>query len=233
MQGDYHVIVPAYQEASNIADLHVLEDMLEERALDYSISVVDDGSEDGTYAELQELAENSRNIRPLGYPENHGKGYALREGFRKIEGEPDYVVFFDADGDIRPESLIDILELAEETGEDIIVASKWHEDSRTEYPRTRTVLSKIFGVFTRIYLGLGPADTQTGLKAVRYEVLDELIEDLEIDGYAFDTELLYLARKQSYGILEAPVKLEYGDGSFLGLREMFRIMEDSLRLRFR
>lgn len=227
----YHILVPAYHEAQNIySELKDLDEILEKESFNYNLSVIDDGSEDGTYEEILSLAEERDNISPITYSQNHGKGYALREGFRKMDGEPDYVLFFDADGDIRPESVVWMIRLIGE--KDVLAASKWHTDSEVNYPLTRVFLSKIFSILTRSYLDLKIKDTQTGLKMFRYEVLEDLIQESELDGYAFDTELLYLAKKNSYNINEAPVKLEFGYGSSLNIKEMVKIFHDVLRIRF-
>lgn len=228
----YHIIVPAYHEGQNIfEELQKLVDILKENSIEFNLIVVDDGSEDDTFEQIESFAKNRENVEGISYDENRGKGYALREGFAEIDSQPDYVIFFDADGDIKPESAIWLIESLSE--EDILAASKWHESSIVNYPITRVILSKIFNLYTKLYLDLDIRDSQTGLKMFRFSILDNLISDSEIDGYAFDTELVYLAKNRSLNIKEVPVKLDFGHGSSLGISSMANIFFDVLKIGLR
>lgn len=230
----YHIMVPAYHEEGIVYhEIKVLQDLLEEESVDYRITLVDDGSDDGTFQEAKNLEKNSMKISSLTYQENHGKGYALRKGLEDIDTNPDYIIFFDADGDIRPESLIQMINITEKGDKDILTASKWHKDSEVDYPLLRTALSKILSIYTRFYLGLKVKDTQTGLKALRYPVVEDLRDHTFIDGYAFDIELLYLARKEGYSVEETPVKLIFGGNSSLDIIDIVNIFFDVLKLRMR
>lgn len=229
----FHVIVPAYHEAKSVEHLRLLDRKLSGSEKSYKLSLVDDGSGDGTYGELAELASDRENVTASGYSKNRGKGYAIRKGIRMIEDQPDYVLFFDADGDITPSSLLELIERAESTDADVLAGSKWHDDSCVYYPLSRVMLSRVFSFFTRLYLGLDVRDTQSGLKAVRYDVLEDLIPDSRVDGYAFDTELIYLAKTNSYSVVEVPLHLEYGDESSLDLFDMAKIFRDTVLTRLR
>ena len=225
----YHIIVPAYHEGNNILDeLQELVDILGKNSIEFNLTVVDDGSNDNTLEMIESFADNRENVESISYDVNHGKGYALRKGVSKIDTEPHYVIFFDADGDIRPESVVWMIESL--SGEDVLAASKWHEDSQVNYPVERVILSKIFNLYTKLYLGLDIRDTQTGLKMFRFGILDDLISYSKLNGYAFDTELLYLARKKSINVKEVPVRLDFGHGSSLGISSMLRIFLDVLKI---
>lgn len=231
-ESSYSVVVPAFNESERVgSEIKRLLTLLAEENVDYQVVVVDDGSTDGTYSQLEILQREHDVVEVVSNPDNRGKGNALKKGFASLEQETDYIIFFDADGDIKPESVVELIETEQEA--DILAASKWHDESEVEYPFTRTMLSRIFSVFVRIYLGLDVKDSQTGLKLVRYEVLETLVPESSLDGYAFDTEILYLGKNHGYTVLEVPVWLEFGDSSSLSFTGMLDIFLNVLKLRLR
>lgn len=229
----FHIIVPAYREAQSIGHLRLLDKRLSNSGKNYQLYLVDDGSDDETYEELANFASGRENVEASGYSTNRGKGYAIRRGFQIIDNQPDYVCFYDADGDISSSSLIGLMEELENSSEGVLAGSKQHEKSEVNYPGSRMFLSHLFSLFTGLYLRLGIRDTQTGLKGFKYGVLSDIIQESQINGYAFDTELIFLAKKNSYRVEELPVDLNYTGGSSLSFLDMIKIVRDSFLIGIR
>ena len=227
------VIVPAFNEG------HVIQKTVAElaRVLDsclpaYEIIVVNDGSSDNTSAKVAELAERDARVRLEAYSPNRGKGYALRRGFKVSRGET--IVFFDADLDIPAECTRVLLELLEASDLDGIVGSKIHKDSVVHYPFARRLFSRLVHLFVWMLLRIQVKDTQVGLKVFRRPVLNHIMHLPQVDGFAFDVELLALAQKAGFNIGEGPVTIQYRQfGSTVGPSSIVRALIDTLGVFYR
>ena len=227
------VIVPAYNEGQVI--LHTLAELrrvLEESVPAYEIVVVDDGSQDNTAAIVSELAERDPHVRIESYTPNYGKGYALRRGFKATQGGT--IVFFDADMDISPECISVLLERLREGGYDGVVGSKMHHESVVAYPSTRRLFSRAVHLFVWALLQIPVKDTQVGMKVFRRPVLKTIMDLPTIDGFAFDIELLALAQRAGFHIVEGPVRIEYSRfSSTVNLASVARAFLDTLGVFYR
>lgn len=177
---------------------------------DFEIIVVVDGSPDNTFehASKVDLAE----VTVTGYPENKGKGYAIRYGMARAVG--DYVSFIDSGMDINPNGISMLLEHVEWYNADIIVGSKRHPVSKTDYPIIRRLYSFIYHVLVRLLFNLRVKDTQTGLKVYKRHVLEKALPRLLVKRYAFDIELLAVAQRLGFTrIYEAPVEVNWSDSN--------------------
>jgi glycosyltransferase involved in cell wall biosynthesis len=224
------VIVPAYNEGRQIYEniqefLRVFTDL----QYDIELIVVDDGSTDNTYEEALRVA--SDRIRVLTYPENRGKGYALRQGVREATGE--LVTFIDADLDLHPcQTEVLLQKMGERV--DAVVGSKRHPGSRVIYPWKRRFLSACYHWMTRFLFGLKLKDTQAGIKLFRREALLSALPHVKVNGYAFDLDLLVNVHDLGYRISEAPIVLEYRfNGSGINATTIWQIFKDTMRVFFR
>lgn len=159
----------------------------------------------------------------IGYDTNKGKGYAVRFGMAKSKG--DIIAFIDAGMDISPNGLSMCLEHFEWYDADIIVGSKRHPASHVTYPWQRRVLSFGYQMLVRLLFGLSVKDTQVGLKMYRREVLEKVLPRLIVKHFAFDIELLAVAKYLGFErIYEAPVELtlEFSGNSGLTSRKVIR-----------
>ncbi|MBL7078349.1 glycosyltransferase [Candidatus Shapirobacteria bacterium] len=201
------VIVPAYKQEKTIAkDLKRIKRVLDKIRYDYEMIVVVDGKVDKTFANAKKA--NLAKVKIVGYQENKGKGYAVRYGMARSRGDP--IVFIDAGMEIDPNGISMILEHMEWYGADIMVGSKRHPASQVDYPRQRRIISGLYQLFVRIFTGLNVRDTQAGLKVYRRQVLEDVLPRLLVKKYAFDLEMLTVARRLGYRrIYEAPIKLKY------------------------
>ncbi len=200
------VIVPAYRQEKTIRrDLRRLDQTLQQTPYKYEIICVVDGQVDKTYQRARQLA--NRRIRVYGYPTNHGKGYAVRYGMARSRG--DIIAFIDAGMDIDPNGIIMAIAHMEWYQADIIVGSKRHPVSQVEYPFLRRLYSRGYQLLVHLLFGLNLRDTQTGLKIFRRPVLAKVLPRLLVKKFAFDIELLAVARYLGYQrIYEAPVRID-------------------------
>ena len=216
--GKVSVLLPAYNEEDKIINtvLRLLKELQKQGRI-YEIIVVDDGSTDRTRKTASLLQENPL-IRVVGYGRNRGKGYALKYGLNYATG--DYVAFMDSDADIQfSTKLIDALQRS-----DVAIGSKRHPLSRVKQPRVRILLSAIFNLLTRALTELEITDTQTGLKAFRRRQLVDIIDLVSVERYAFDVELLLLAKLAGLRMCVLPVDIE--SNSLLGSESMLGMLLD-------
>jgi glycosyltransferase involved in cell wall biosynthesis len=168
----------------------------------------------------------------LHYPDRVGKGHALRVGLAEARGR--YVAFIDGDGDIDPEGLRPFLALMELYSPDIVLGSKRHPLSEVDYPLIRRVLSWMYHALGRVLFRVNVSDTQTGLKLIRRDVLAAVLPRMLEKRYAFDLELLVVARSLGYSrVFEAPVRINYRFSSQVDVGAAARILLDTLAIFYR
>lgn len=201
------VVVPAFNQQDSIrGNLATIEQRLETVGLPFEIVVVSDGSVDRTYDEA--CRHDSARVRVLDYHRNLGKGYALRTGSREARG--DLVAWIDSDLDLDPAALRGFLDVFAAGDADIVVGSKRHPESVVDYPAKRRAYSWMYQQLVRALFRLDVRDTQVGMKLFRREVLDEVLPVVLVKRYAFDLEMLAVARHFGHRrITEAPIVLEY------------------------
>ena len=221
-------VLPAYNEEDFIEDtLGTLEAIIKDKNLPYEIVVVDDGSLDGTLARATRYAKRNGHVKVVSYPNNVGKGYAVKTGFMQASG--DVVVFADSDMEIDLETISKYLEALEHG--DIVIASKWHSDSRVEVSISRKILSISFNGLVRLLTGIPLKDTQSGLKAMKKNAFVDIFPRLAVKRYAFDVELLAVAHLYGLKVVEMPVRIKM-DASF-SARQVGKMFVDLLGIAYR
>ncbi|HUP85255.1 MAG TPA: glycosyltransferase [Acidimicrobiales bacterium] len=218
------VITPAYREGARIFEsLSLLRSSLDGLALRNEIILVSDGSDDQTVDEASRHAD----VRVLHYPEQRGKGYAIRHGITHAKG--DVIAFIDSDMELHPDGIGRLVELVL-AGADAAIGSKRHPESKVSYPLFRRIQSRAYQRLVRALFGLELTDTQTGLKAFRASVLREVAASLASDGFAFDLELLVGLKEAGATIVEGPVELDYAFDTTTSLRAVIDVLADTLRI---
>ena len=206
--GKISVLLPAHNEGKHIyRNLLEIKGVLNRISPRHEIIVVDDGSHDNTFAEIKRAAAEIADIKCLSYPENQGKGWALRRAFQISSG--DNIFFLDSDLDIHPRQFDTLLQIQAETNADVVIGSKRHPQSTLHYPRTRRIISAVYFFLVKLMFKLPLRDTQTGIKIFRREVLENVFPRMLIKRYAFDLELLVNAHHQGFKIAEAPVVVDF------------------------
>lgn len=228
------VVVPVFNQAASIVQnlKTIRERVAEGLGEDFEIVVVSDGSIDTTEDEL--LAERGTGgFRVFHYDRNLGKGYAVKIGALEATGE--WVGFIDADLDLDPADLPVYVRYAQEHGLDFAIGSKRHPASQVHYPPSRVVASWFFQQFVRLLFRLDLRDTQVGLKVFRREVVDQVLPLLMVKRYAFDIELLAVARAFGFDrIEEMPVRIDYQfTGSGVRSRAVLRALIDTAAIFYR
>ena len=228
------VIIPAYQQASTIVkDLTRIQAVLKQIRYPSEIIVVVDGRLDQTYQRAKTLA--SSQLKVYLNKIRQGKGYTVRYGMTKAQG--DYIAFLDAGMEIDPNGISMLLEHLEWYNADIIVGSKRHLASVVQYPWDRKILSWGYYFLVRLLFGVKIKDTQPGIKIFKRKVLEKILPQLVVKKYAFDIEMLSVARRKGFQrIYEAPIKLKYKFGSVTNaatLRTIWHMLYDTLAVFYR
>jgi len=230
---DLSLIIPFYNPGLAVrSTVQRAAEALEDRGLSFEIIAVSDGSTDESVEALHDVLSGM--IRTVVLPVNRGKGFAVRTGFAMARG--DWVAFIDADGDIPPEILVPMMERAMATNADIVFGSKRHPESEVSVPVVRRIYSWGYRRLVRRLFHLSVADTQTGVKVLRSEVVAAVLPLVAQERYALDLELFVLADRLGFRtFIEAPVRVEKQYRSTVSLRSVRSILWDTLKIyrRFR
>jgi glycosyltransferase involved in cell wall biosynthesis len=226
------LVIPFYNPGpSALRDtVHRSAEALAAAGASFEIIAVSDGSTDHS---LEELAgDRPAWLQLVELSVNRGKGHALRLGFARAHGA--YVGFIDADGDIAPEVLSDLVAIVRAERPDLVVGSKRHPESQVRYPVVRRLYSLGYRRLVRALFNLRLEDTQTGLKFVRGDVLAVLLPLMTEERFALDLELFVLARRLGFDqLIELPVRIDKRPGSTVSLRSVRSIMVDTLGIYWR
>ena len=227
------VVIPAYNEESRLpATLDRVQEFLASRGRSYELVLVDDGSSDGTLAVMNAAAEGRGEVRVVALGANRGKGRAVAAGVAASSGA--LVLFSDADLSTPIEELAK-LEAALAAGVDVAVASRALKASEIVIPQpgTRVLMGKIFNLLVQgSWLVPGIWDTQCGFKLFRGAPGRELFGALQIDGFAFDVEVLHRARRRGLRIAEVPVRWSHSAPTKVRWQHPLQMFRDLLRIRF-
>jgi dolichyl-phosphate beta-glucosyltransferase len=199
------VVVPCYNEEGRLPQtVRGIEEYLDGRHADYELVLVDDGSVDGTRKIMEAAAKDHAAVRVEVLPHNRGKGRALAVGVEAARGDP--ILVTDADLSTPIEEL-DKLQAALDAGAGVAIGSRALRASRVEVsqPLYRVLMGKGFNLIVQAVLLPGIWDTQCGFKLFRADVAHRVFAGLVTDGFGYDPEVLYRARRQGVKIAEVPV----------------------------
>ena len=199
------IVIPAYNESARIeAALSSVLGCVEARSWDADILVVDDGSTDNTPAIVQHWMASHPRLHLIQNPGNRGKGYSVRNGLLQASGE--IVMFTDADLS-APIEEAERLIAAIDAGADVAIGSRWLDKQKqtVHQPLYRRFFGRCFNWVTRKVMGLPFKDTQCGFKAFRRDAAQTIFRLQTIERWGFDPEILFIARKLKYTIVEVPV----------------------------
>jgi len=230
----FSVVIPAYNEADAIVEtLSAISSYFRETGLAYEVIVVDDGSTDDTRARVSEFAAKvDRSVLLVVTQRNQGKGAAVRRGIHEARGE--VIAFIDADLPYRVQNLGDAITLVHSGSTDIAIGARDLRASQTDesYPLIRRFMGRTFSVVVRALLVTGISDTQCGLKAFSRVTAKMLFAESKLNGFGFDFEILFLARKYGFRIERLPVAMSHRHASKVRLvRDSLAMFFDVLRVR--
>ena len=206
---DISIIVPLFNEKESLPELVAwIKEVLQREGRSYEIIMVDDGSTDGSWEKIRELAASDSTIRGISFRRNYGKSAALYEGFAAAEGR--VVVTMDADLQDSPEEIPELYRMVVEDGWDVVSGWKQH---RQDNKLTKNLPSKLYNWTARKVTGIKLHDMNCGLKAYKSEV----VKNIEVYG-EMHRYIPYLAKNAGFGkITEKPVhhqKRKYGVSKF-------------------
>ncbi len=224
------IVIPAYNEEERLpATLGRVLQWLGGRALSFEeVIVVDDGSRDRT----AEVARNNSRVRLLQNPGNRGKGYAVRNGMLHAAG--DWVLYTDADLSTPIEEVDKLYCAAVKANADIAIGSRAVDRSLVSVHQSsfREWSGRAFNFTMRKITGLPFKDTQCGFKLYRQAASRTVFSRQKLDGFSFDVEDLYLARKASLRAIEVPVHWANVEGTKVSMAQGLKSFKDLLKIRF-
>ncbi|HAP02346.1 MAG TPA: glycosyltransferase [Bacteroidetes bacterium] len=167
------IVIPYLNEVESIPELtQWIERVMHANNFSFEIILIDDGSTDGSWALVEKLASEKKNIRAIKFRRNYGKSAALNEGFKIAEGN--VIITMDADLQDSPDEIPDLYKMIVEDGNDLV--SGWKK--KRHDPVSKTIPSRLFNRVTRMMSGIKIHDFNCGLKAYRRDV----IKHIEISG---------------------------------------------------
>lgn len=253
---DLSLVIPAYDEAARLPrTLNAVADFLRATRPNghAELLVVDDGSRDDTARAARAWAEAhccaaagtaaSGGAAPftmtvLGYPANRGKGYAVRFGVLRASGER--ILFMDADLSTPMTELAKVEAALDVGGASIAIGSRPLRESRllVRQPWYRELCGRGFNQAVQLLAMPGLHDTQCGFKLFTRQAAHDVFGRCVLDGFSFDVEALFLARRLGYKIAEVPVAWAHQEGSSAfptkaaWLRGGLRMLRDIARIRW-
>jgi len=205
MQPSISVIIPAYNEERRL--LSTLESVyryLKERGAPFEILVVDDGSLDHTEDIVEDFGQGKDEVRLISYHPNRGKGYAVKLGM--LSSQYELMLFDDADGSSAIDQLPP-LEKALQEGFDVAIGSRNLPEAgkKVQASASRKYIGNTFNVIVQSLLLPGINDTQCGFKLFKRASGTDIFSVSQLEGFAFDVELLYIARLRGYKVAEIAI----------------------------
>ncbi len=226
------IIIPAYNEEKQLANtLKEIDKYLSKQTYDYEILVVNDGSKDRTAEVGREQVSVIRNLKMIDNKENHGKGYVVRQGMLEAKGE--YRIFSDADNATSIDQIENMWPQFEK-GYEVVIGSRDIKGTIIALPQPwwRIMLGNVFNLLVQVISGLwGIWDTQCGFKGFTARTAKDIFSKCKIHRFAFDVEVLVLAKKMGYKIKEIPVIWRNNPESRVKFKSMIKMLLEIFQIR--
>jgi dolichyl-phosphate beta-glucosyltransferase len=226
------VVIPAYNEEKRLPKtLKEIGRYLSKQLYDYEILVVNDGSTDKTTQIVENLKSEIPNLKLIDNKINQGKGAVVKQGM--LEAKGDFRIFTDADNSTPIEEIEKMWPYFKE-GYDIVIGSRDLKGAILDPPQPilRRILGEIFGFLTNLIVGTwGISDTQCGFKCFTKKAAEDIFPRCKISRFAFDPEILIIAKKLGYKIKEIPIYWRNDPDSKVKFKSMVNMGIDLLRIR--
>jgi dolichyl-phosphate beta-glucosyltransferase len=226
------IVIPAYNEERRLPQtLARIRDYIGTRRIDAEILVVDDGSRDATASVVEEWRGQIPFLRLVSNGRNRGKGYSVRHGMLEARGR--VALFTDADLSApieETEKLLAALGSAE-----VAFGSRALDRSfiTVHQSRLREISGIVFNRLVRLFTGVSFHDTQCGFKAFARERCRIIFEQERIEGFGFDPEILFLARRHGLRAVEIPVHWAHDPATKVHMfRDGLRMFADLIAIRW-
>jgi len=224
------LVIPAYNEQARLPyTLSQIETYVCREGLDCEVIVVDNGSRDATSAVVQQASHRFSALRLL-RTDRRGKGRAVRTGMLAAEGA--VVIFADADLSWEVEDLSRFVALVDERTPIVIGSREGVGARRVGEPIYRHLMGRVFNRVVQALAVPGIEDSQCGFKAFRADAARAVFSRQRIDGFGFDVEVLYLARRLGFALQVVPLHWEHKENSRVAaVRDTLLMLADVLRVR--
>ena len=233
-QLDLSIVVPAFNEERRLPQaLQRIHEYLAVRPFRAEVIIVDDGSTDGTAKLVEQARRKYPEVRLLSNGRNRGKGFSVRHGMMQACGE--IALFTDVDLSAPIEEADKLIAKVRDDHWDGAIGSRAINRAliNVHQSRVRELAGIIFNRFVRIVTGLHFADTQCGFKAFRRSEARIIFEQQRIEGFGFDPEILFLARRHRLSVVEVPVRWAHDSATKVRVfLDSFRMFFDLFRIRW-
>ncbi|MCA1644944.1 MAG: glycosyltransferase family 2 protein [Chloroflexi bacterium] len=225
------LVIPAYNEQARLPyTLAQIEAFVCRERIDCEVIVVDNGSQDATSAVVLQASASFAALRLL-RTDRRGKGCAVRTGVLAAQGAA--VVFADADLSWSVEDLPRFMALVDNATPVVIGSREGSGARRIDEPSYRHFMGRAFNRVVQTLAVPGIEDSQCGFKAFRADAARAIFTRQRIDGFGFDVEVLYLARRLGFTIRVVPLRWEHKENSRVApVRDTLAMLTDVLRVRF-
>lgn len=201
------VVIPAYKEEKRIGNtLLSLDKYLSPLGFNYEIIVVIDGSPDNTFSVVEKYQKMIKNLYIINNPENHGKGYVVKQGLLAAKGV--YRLFMDADNSVTIDQIEGFSPQFEDPEVGIVIGSRDMKGAniKKHQPKWKELFGDMGNFAIKLLTGLwGFPDTQCGFKILTAEAAEIVCPLMMVDRFGFDFEMLTLLKKVGFKIKESPV----------------------------
>ena len=224
------IVIPAYNEERRLpTTLPRVVAFAEAQDYPVEVLVVDNASTDHTPEIARQIAAEHPIISLL-YQPIRGKGAAVRKGM--LEGRGEYLFICDADLAMPIEEVSKFLPPTLSNYDVAIASREVPAAVRHNEPWYRHLMGRVFNLLVRLLAVPGIQDTQCGFKCFHREAARDIFTTQIVDGWAFDVEILYIARRRGYRIVEVPIHWYYGQGSRVSpIRDSIKMVMEVLRIR--
>lgn len=198
------VLVPCYNEGGIIKqNLTEIISFLEKKKYSWELVVVDDGSTDNSVQKIKEIKD--KRLKIVSYEINRGKGGALKEGIMNSYGK--YIIFMDADLSVPVATIDEFVRVLDEREYKVAIGTRKIKSAKVlvHQPWLRENLGKGFTFLTRLISGVNVSDFTCGFKGFENISAKKIFSHSLLSRWAYDAEILYLAKKYGYRIKEIPV----------------------------
>jgi len=227
------VIIPAYNEEKRLSKtLEEINGYLVKQNYDYEILVVDNGSTDNTAEIVRNLENKIKGLKLIEGSAGRGKGFAVKKGMLTAAG--DFRIFTDADNSTSIDQ-VEKMWPEFKAGFDVVIGSRDIKGAILDPPQPwirQIILGEGFKLYRKIIIGLwGIEDTQCGFKGFTKKAAEDIFPKSRISHFAFDPEILILAKKMGYKVKEIPVYWKNDLASKVKFQSIIKMAIDLIKIR--